>query len=182
MRGSSIYFYATFQDIADIIPAVEQQYPVNYFISGMFDEVKIIEYKSLFDREDLGYTFGSSTFDSPRFLAMGREHNLEVRPVIQRKGGVKYVIDPLINPKSLVFDMGGVYLKSERILICSNIHTISNDPYIKEILTQYRKRIRETFQSLGSVYVGPQARAFARSGWRLTAAIGSPGMDTIIPD
>ncbi|MGO9444236.1 MAG: hypothetical protein ACLPXB_05580 [Thiobacillaceae bacterium] len=100
------------------------------------------------------------------YLAFDQGRTIAVRPVSQRRGGVKYAVDQLVNPQTVVLDGGGM-LDAER-LIAGYVGTATNDDLATDIYALFAKVIRRKYEKIKSYYVGPEAVQLLDDGVRLT--------------
>ena len=97
----------------------------------------------------------------------------KVRQVEQRKGGVKYFLDQLSHPESVVFRPGGVFGESECI-IDGQVGTVSDDKWSVDLYKVLLAEFKKQFTKIKSYYVGENAVERLNRGVRLTANVKSP--------
>ena len=96
--------------------------------------------ESLRNSADLGRVPHGDPNQSAGYLVADRRVPIAARAVPQRRGGVKYAIDQVANPKSIVFWPGGVF--GENCLIAGEVGTVSDDPSSLELFQSFAKAIK----------------------------------------
>lgn len=139
---------------------------MKYVIAGSFDSSEIEPTYSIAEVSDGRH--------EQSYLVSSRELPTEVRAVQQRGGGIKYVIDQLVNPKTIVFRPGG--LGGDRCLISGQLGTVSSDPISVRIFQLFTREVKKKFAKIKSFYVGKEAERLLNSGWRLTTSPKAPRM------
>src|SRR5262245_22046120 len=103
---NQLAFFGTATDLAAVLARVEAARPLQYAAAGLFDS-----------QGDAGpFPSGTDTINtspdasqSPCYLVLPSSERLVHRSVPQRRGGAKYAVDQLANPKSVALRVGGVY-------------------------------------------------------------------------
>ncbi|WP_103072483.1 hypothetical protein [Aquimarina sediminis] len=167
MRGKQIMFHILKEDISDIIQEVETEFDVKYFRRGLFDNKDIITHKSLLEDSSIGFARSGDWNDLDAYLVIPNDTKLNVRDIPQRKGGTKYAVDQLENPKSVEIKLGGIYKNGDQVNIAGRIGTVSDDPFSKQVYKSFVSKIKKKFKRIGSFYIGPKAEEKLREGWRL---------------
>src|SRR5262245_37291421 len=96
---------------ADLIPglqAVEQDGTLAFVEDQMRDDNAFNVVRELSTHSSFGLTSGNSVASSPRYLIFRSGAIPRARGIRQRRGGVKYVIDP--TPDCLVLICGGLHV------------------------------------------------------------------------
>ena len=91
-----------------------------------------------------------------------------MREVRQANGAIRYGVDQLTNPKSVVVRPGR--LVDERILLAGQIGTVSEDPASSRLFSVFSKSIRGNFTKVKSYWVGTEALEMLDSGGRLASS------------
>ncbi len=171
MRGKRVTFFATEQDFQHLIRAFEATAQCQYFEAGGFDNPDIPTYTSLRDVPTLGRVQNHSTVLAPRLLLLPLDVTLTVRPVSQRAGGVRYLVDQLANPYGFLLTIGGTFQPG--VLVASEASTLATDATSLALFASWAKAVRKQ-RRMGYAYVGPEAAHLLTGGWRLVTDARSP--------
>ena len=87
------------------------------------------------------------------------------RSVSQRRGGVKFAVDLLVNTQSIVLRCGG-RLNTERLL-AGDVSMATDNSEAHKLFEVFSKVIRQYFKKIKSYYVGPDAARLLDEGCRL---------------
>jgi hypothetical protein len=96
------------------------------------------------------------------------------RRVEQFDGRVRFDVDQMLNPDSIVFTPGGEWKK--QMIIAGLFATVSSSQPAQQLMRQINGAVRKYFTKINAYWVGPEALARLRSGFRLTMAEQSPPM------
>jgi hypothetical protein len=168
----SISFYATTEDLRLVLAAIESKCNVQYVECGLFDEAQRPVFRRLTTMESLGYAATGDSQSEPTYLVALDGTTINIRPVTQRRGGVRFAVDQLNNPGTIVFRPGGTYLDSA--IICGMVGTTKDDPIAKQLHSAFSEGIRSRFVAMEGCWVGPGAVKRLREGARLTSAVVAP--------
>lgn len=174
MPRNQLSFFATKDDLESLLRAVESEQPLQFVIAGLFDSPNIEPMESLLGVSNLGSVAVGDANHEPAYLVARRGVPIEVQPVPQRRGGVKYSLDQLANPKTIAFRTGGTF--GETCLIAGQVGTASDDSGSLELFKLFSKQIRHRFTKVKSFYVGREAGKLFDNGWRLTANPKAPSL------
>lgn len=176
MAKNQISFFATQSDLLPVLQAVEGSRPFEYIPSGSFNAPTVKRLESLITSPNLGIaTVGDSNHEAT-YLIASRGTEVQIRDVPQRRGGVKYAVDQVANPKTIAIRPGGMY--QDKYLIAGQIGTASDDKDSFELFKLFSGELTKRFEKVKSFYVGPEARTLLDKGWRLTASVkASPEYD-----
>jgi hypothetical protein len=167
MRGNQTIFFALFDDIEPILKKMEATHDLRYYEMGMFDSNVAISYHSIFEIPDIGFVNNGDWSYDRRLLILSATSTLEIRGVPQRKGGIKYVIDPLSNPVHVALQLGGIYTGEPGVLVAGDVSTLATDSFSLEVYKSVSLGIKKSFIKKQGIYVGKEAAERLRSGWRL---------------
>jgi hypothetical protein len=170
---STVYnFFATNGDLVPALQAVESAYGVSYVECGLFDsgERPVVHSLSSFPR--LGLAKAGDFNAEPTFLVLRPEAVLNVREVPQRRGGVKFAVDQLGNPGTIVVKPAGIY--DDSAVISGMVGTVHNDNDSKRLMAVFVKALKASFTPVKSYLVGPEAKRLLDAGVRLTKSVASP--------
>ena len=92
--------------------------------------------------------------------------------VPRQVSGPRYLFDQLINPDTISFTPGGIWL--EDILLYGRFATASETKESIELMKIFRNLVRKNFRKLKAYYLGAEAEEMLDNGKRLTIAAQSP--------
>ncbi len=167
MKGKEIRFFATKADIEPVLIFVDSEVKMQVCLAGMFDNQIPITYAKLLDIPDYGYTFRGDWNTGNRYLLIPSGIPVNVREVPQVKGGIKFVIDPLVNLTSATRTLGGVFQTKPNIIVCGKMFESSGTEFGITVFKLFAKAIKKQFTLIDDSYVGDEARKKLHLGWRL---------------
>jgi hypothetical protein len=162
----SIQFFATNSDLYSVLDAVEAQCGIKYIECGLFDDADQPAFAT-FRLSSADYAPGSANC----FLVMSHEGNCKVRTVAQRRGGLKYAVDQMANPGTVVLKPG---IENDSALVAGTLGTIHGDDASSMLMRIFAAEVKNRFQRIKGYWVGPQANMRFHSGTRLTHSITAP--------
>lgn len=151
---------------------VEKQRSLKYILTGLLDSRELIAFRSALDIPNLGTATHESAICGEHYLVADSDEDIVSHKRPQNAGGIRYEVNQLGNPKTIVFLPGGVF--EGKALLYGQIGTISDDPISIEILRLFAAAVRKSFRKVKRDYVGPNAEVLWNSGIRLTQAVQSP--------
>ena len=172
MAKNQLSFFATKADLESLLRTVESERQLQFVETGLFDSPKLEPMHSLVGAPKLGNLSTGDHNHGPCYLVACREISIEVRPVPQRRGGIKYAVDQQANPKTIAFRPSGAF--GENCLIDGQAGTVSDDSSSLELFQLFSKELRRQFTKVSEFYVGKEAGELLDKGWRLTANAKSP--------
>jgi len=172
MIGHQIHFYATREDLEPVILGIEAASSFRYARTGMHPSRIFQEYGSALEIPSLGRATGDQATSCEAYLVVPKDEKIAVREICQKTGDTRYAVDQLVNPRSVVFQSGGV--RDGRVIIYGRVATTAQSEESKEIFSLFRKWLKKKFQKRGAFYVGPMAMLMKEEGFRLTMAEQSP--------
>jgi hypothetical protein len=172
-KSIRFYFFATREDALPGILAFEAAYRVQYVLEDFADTPTIVRYSSITEIPDLGQSLHGATVCDRSYLILPADVEVKIKPVPQRRGGIKYSIGLLLNPTGFAFTPGGVY--GERVLIAGSVGTATGHPDSIKLCKAFIRKLRRGWTKVYYCYVGPHALQLMKEGWRLTMNIQSPG-------
>jgi hypothetical protein len=168
MGKSQFEVFCTTGDFVALLDLVHDQLPVSLLVAGLFETAAV---HRLHGSADVSALIASS--DAPvTFLAVGAGDAVHVREVPQKKGGTRYAVDQLINPRSVVVRPGRRI--DERVLLAGQIGTASEDPESVRLFSRFGTAVRKHFVKVKAYWVGPEAVRILDAGGRLTATSKAP--------
>ncbi|MFT4019729.1 MAG: hypothetical protein QM668_22385 [Agriterribacter sp.] len=156
MKGKQLYYFADAVDMYPIFQKFENLESVQYFQTGMFDSSLTPSFISIFEYGNLGKVLNGDWNHTDSFLIIKKGIHINVREVPQKKGGYKFAIDQMNNPKSIVFKVAGVL--KDGILVGGYMGTISNNEDSLRLFKSLTLLIKKEFKKIGSSYVGKSAQ------------------------
>jgi len=172
MASTQTLFFATKEDLLPVFAAVERSLGLQYVRTGLFASAQpeVIHCGDFLPQ--LGVAPGDSTNLCPRYLVTMAEMLIKVRRIPQRDGGVKFGIDQLENPDSIVLQTGGRF--SSSVFLHGSIGTISSTNASRQTYKVFHSSIGKEFRRIKAFFVGVGCLALLETGVRLTAAAQSP--------
>lgn len=172
MAKDHLPFFATREDSAAVLEVIEGQRELQFVRTGLFDSPELDRTLSLARAPGLGLAPTGNTVLEPTYLVAARALPIEVRPVEQRKGGTKYAVDQMVNPRTIAFHPGGLF--EQGCLISGEVSTASPEPESMELIKLFIKELRKRFTKVNAFYLGPRALELFDQGWRLTPTTRAP--------
>jgi len=172
MPEAGIQFFATREDLEEVIEAVEAERALTFVRAGLFDEPSADSVDSLRAIQHFGVAPAGDSMQCPNYLVGNRPFVPVVRSVLQRRGGTKYAIDQLENPQTISIRPGGAF--GDFVLIAGTLGTSSHDAVSLELYRLFMGAFRLRFQAIKSFRVGRSAARLLDAGARLTQNVSSP--------
>lgn len=174
MAGELLIFYATKEDLIPVLSYIESIFEIKYVKMGLFDNKEPSIYYSHSEIPNFGFVVNShyQAYEG-RFMIMERKNSIFVRDIPQRKGEIKYAIDPMKNPQTIEFTLGGICQEIDKVLIMGRTGYVDKNPFSESIYKELTKKIKKDFRKYNSIeYVGPEAEIKLKEGWRLVENTG----------
>jgi hypothetical protein len=168
MEKQQLSIFGTKNDFKALLEAVGEQ-SLHFLQTGLFDSPQITPINSLLTIADFGLVSVGDTNQTKAYLVVGRDTPFNIRTVPQQQDNIKYAIDQLANPKTIMFRPGGVF--EEKCLIAGQIGTISEDTTSLELFRRFKEAVQHQFTKIKSFYVGKEAEEMLGKGWRLTSNV-----------
>jgi len=172
MATKSTRFFATKEDLIPVIRAVEGQRSLKYILTGLLDSAALMVFTSALDIPSLGTATHESAICGATYLVADSGENIVSHKRPQNAGGFRYEVNQLGNPKTIIFQPGGLF--DGKVLLYGRIGTISNDTTSAAILRLFAAAVRKSFMKIKGDYVGSNAQMLWKSGTRLAQAVQSP--------
>lgn len=172
MKSKQLFFFVTTSDIQSILQKFESSNAVQYIQTGMFDDFSVTLFNSMFNYEFLGYSISGDWNQLDSFLILPVGVKVNIREVPQKRGGLKYAIDQMQNPQSIVFKPGGIL--REGVIVAGSIGTISDHKYSILLYRNLSNQMKKEFSKIGNFHVGEDAKRKLSDGWRLVTNEKSP--------
>jgi hypothetical protein len=165
-------FYATATDLRPLLSSLERDKNLQYTLAGLFETNTPQTYPSYVDIPDFGIARHPTSIANSEYLVSTGGAAVRIRDVPQRRGGVYYAIDQLLNEDTIVFGPGGRY--KDNIILYGRIGTVSDSPTSRVLYRFFTRPFRERFKSTDEFFLGPEALDFARRGGRLALSASTP--------
>jgi hypothetical protein len=163
---TSYDFYASAADLLDLLRTVEESTPVTYALAGAFKETPTPVYESAEAIPELGKARRESTLQERHFLVVRRETALRVEPIAQQAGGTLFYVDGSRNPEAILLVPGGLF---HRTCLIGGVVGMNNlNPAARRLFQVFARLVRKRFTRVEDAYVGPEAFALLKKGFRLT--------------
>jgi hypothetical protein len=177
MAGKHLNFYLIPSDLLPIVRQIEDSFLLEYFEIGLFDSVHSVSFgKTLEVYDDFGLAEAPDQEACKTILVLPISTPVNVREIPAPKGGqVKFAIDQVLNPASIVFKPGGLYEK--KAVIAGYVSTISDDLMSKQLYQVFENAIKQHCTKIKQYYVGPGALHLLETGHRLSPRLESFGQD-----
>lgn len=166
------HFFATPDDLLPVFERAEEKLGLVYSLTGLFESPRVTIIEAGAKLPSLNLPAEGSSTHNPTYLITSLGHTIDVRPVPQSAGGIRYAVDQLTNPDSVTFTHGGLFLPDT--LISGRVATASDTPVAKAIQSAFSNAIGKLFTRINAFYVGPDAAEMLARGCRLTHAVQSP--------
>jgi len=155
MKGKELFYYLRNDELAEAMIDLGNKIELNFVKAGLFDDPNPREYNVLIDQYFLSkIQFGNWNLNH-RYLVMPRNINARIRKVEQRRGGYKYAIDQMENPKSIVLVVGGEYTDGEDdFIIAGSLTTISDDRFATSTFKELKNIFSKKFRRKDNWYLG----------------------------
>jgi hypothetical protein len=167
-----ITFFATLADLTPVLEAVEAKRPLKYTLMGLLELPALQSWDSGLKIPQLGTALAGQQPQERYFLVTAPDIEVQIEPVPQRRGGVRYDVAQDENPQSVVVQPGGMF--RDQGLIVGEILTASSHPVSTEFFKLFSQEIKKRFVRIKSDYVGPEAERLLDNGGRLTANVRAP--------
>jgi hypothetical protein len=148
-------FFATAEDLLAVFDRVEARRRLAYTLTGLFETPELRTAPS-------GAAIPTLHSPAPHagaiagynYLVTAADDPVVVREVPQRRGGVRYAVDQLANPRSVALMPGGPYPPDVRLY--GRVGTASDAEFSVRLYRAFATAIGELFRRVGAYYVGRQ--------------------------
>lgn len=170
--SKSINLFAVESDMKLLLLELESVISIKYVRAGISDEPLVEIFTSVSEIPGLGEAHSPDQAQCPIFLILPSNTTVNVEPIEQRRGGVRYALDQRKNSASLALRLGGVF--AECCVIAGQVGTCSDDPNSVELMRVVTRLTTKHFKRIRSYFVGPGAKELMEQGYRLTADARMP--------
>jgi hypothetical protein len=165
MPAKQTNFYATYDDIGEVLEQFEAEEHVVYVLTGLFDIDTPQYFETYRAINSISVSIDGDANHIPGYLIVTEPNQIAVREVPQKVGGNKFAIDQSLIPNSLYFQSGGVF--SNKIIVPGRIGITHQTPISRKLYGAFAKIIVKNFSKVRSYYVGREAYALWQNGMRL---------------
>jgi len=162
-------FYATRQDLIEILSDFEQKLELEYYPVARYSTPDVPVLYSLIT-EDLGKALTGETITNTKYYVLRRGAGIKTRFI----GGVapRFIIDHHAIPNSISIIPSGIY--EDRHIIGGEVRASSNDPDAVHLLKELKKCFVKRCNRVRTNFLGPEAEKLFDEGWILTGSIKQP--------
>ncbi len=166
-------FFAAGDDLLPVFETVEGKRDLSYTLCGLFPSRQCASVSAGRELPSLrSPALHPNAIACPQYLVTAAGAPVAVREVAQKAGGVRYAIDQLANPDSIILQPGGLY--PPHVLLHGRVGTASSTPFAAQLQRAFATAIAKLFKHVRAFYVGPEAQELWRGGYRLTPSAQSP--------
>ena len=173
---NAIQFFATNPDLTKLFEQLDTKLSLQFTRAGRFDSITPSVFLRFKDIPNVGIASHASAVACDAYLVSLNGVNIRPRTLASAP---LYVFDQLHNPKTVVFQPGGLW-KNE-ILIRGSVGTASNDPEALRLMRIFSAAFKNQFAKIKGIFVGKEAQKIWKEGKRLTGAEQSPAEFDLAP-
>jgi hypothetical protein len=151
----------------------QESIPTEFLLQEMRDDRGLTVYQSLADAPGFGRTVRGDVAGSAQYFLFRRGHVPKPRAVPQRRGGIKYVVDP--TPDCVILRCGGLHEPTGALVAGELQQPLEPSGRAVELFDVYSTELFRGFQRVGLYWLGPEALRGFRAAQRLvTIGVRSP--------
>ncbi len=167
-----LLFFATKEDLRQLMAAVECVVPIQYVRMGVFAKDAVERHEHIDDIPNLGNAATDSAATGDEFLVVMKDCTAKTYAVQGNDGKIRYFVDQLANENSVTFSPGG--FRGSGVLLHGRFATVHDDPVSQALMGQFSKALRRSFRKLKAYWVGREAERLLDAGARLTMSAQAP--------
>ena len=171
MPSKQLHFFATYDDIAEVLEQFELEQPVTYVLTGLFDHDNLNSFETFRAINSLAISADGDSNHMPGYLINNRSKRIAVRRVPQKTGGQKFAIDQCLNQDALYFQSSGIFGKE--IIVPGRVGIVSETSDSKKLYGAMSRLIMRSFRKVASYRVGPGAVRLMETGTRLGLSLNA---------
>lgn len=171
-KAKATYIFATRNDLEPGIKEIEARRDLKYVLMGSFDSPNIEVTHSALEIADLGIATKGDNVHENSYLVTDAADQVEIREVPQRRGGIRYIVDGMANPRSIIFRPGGVF--TNICIIRGEIGTNAADRSSVDLYKDFVAQTTKGFKKVKMYFIGPEAEKLSRGRMRLTHSVHAP--------
>lgn len=173
MGDDSIFIYSTRADCEMLLRYVEAQIQLRYTLCGLFSKPELLTYNSGLDIRHLGVASSGDDVHEDRYLVVDSTIDVKIREVQRgRFDEPLFAVDQLVNPRSIIFQPGGIY--EEEYLIRGSLGTVSRHPSSVTLYRSFLIGVKSLFVQVKHNWLGPEACILLKDGVCLTESSRLP--------
>jgi hypothetical protein len=172
MKSKQIHFFALREDLLPVLDAVQSRGALKYVRTGVFGSPALQFVSRGAEIPDIGTAAADSTSACKSFLVTEDAVPVSLRQIQMADGTVRYAVDQLVNPDSIVLTPGGVW--DQDVVLYGRVATVSDTAAAQALMRQFQSAFKKHFKRVKAYLVGPQALALLKAGKRLTISANSP--------
>lgn len=181
MASKGIYTFATRDDFALGLQALEAQQPIFYVLGDLCDSRDFPVYRSYQEIPDLGKALKGAWIFERYFRVLITAEDLEIYPFELLDGGTRYKLGRRTIERSVIWRPGGV-MEVEKVVIQGAIETISEDSEIIAFYRVFAKEATRGFYRQSMERIGHTAvRLHLEEGYSLKCFASAPQRVAIKP-
>ena len=169
-----VNFFCCKNDLLLMIQNIEKSLDVKYAAGGVYSSINDVQiYTTLLEYADLG-THKSGEHQDGYFLVVETPSGISLDEFRLVNGSIRYAIDQLKNPDSIIFHPGGIY--KDRFLVHGQVSTIGTCYNAQRLIKVFQKEIkRQCPKKNGVFYYSEEVKHLYDNGVRLiTISTKSP--------
>lgn len=171
-RGHTLSFFLTPAEQVALLEVFEARHHVVYYRAGTSPVPEALAIASLVGEESLGMLAIGDCNHSPRYLLTLPGEGVVVREITLRKGGYAYAVDQQLNPELAGFRPAGQF--GDAVLVEGMVWTFTRTSYSGLLFQTFVKLLKQRSRRIGVSWVGADAEAKLRLGWRLVSSTSAP--------
>lgn len=168
MGNNQLETFWTTIDLLAVVGRVCDSMTISFAVAGLHETAEVRRYNCA----DVSALLSASGNGGKSLLVLESRETLHAREVPQRRGGVRYAVDQLSNPKSVVVLPGR--LIGSHMLLSGQVGAVSKDPASLILFSAFENGVRERFVKIKSYWVGPEALQLLDGGGRLAHTAKAP--------
>jgi len=172
MSGKRTMFFLGMADLQRLAEDMVDVGAIQFTLTGMFPHPGLKTVSRLATVDGLGTAATGRSILEPAFLVTRSGTPVNVRRVPQRDATIKYAVDQLENPDTVVLRLGGEF--ERRVVVAGELSTVSNTPVAAALFKSIHRVIVGRSRAVKGVRVGEAAAELWRAGYRLTDDCRSP--------
>lgn len=159
-------FFATRSDIYPVLKSAESKLSVEYVECGLFVDDSVTRLPSLSGLQSLGVSNTGDPNTDATYMVVPSGAKVAIRTVPQRRGGVKFALDQLMNPGSVVLRLGGE-VRGSRSILAGSLASVHTDAGARKVSSVFAEVLAGSFTKVKAFWLGEEAFARWKDGWRL---------------
>jgi hypothetical protein len=168
---SQTAFFATPADLAALLGAIEAEIPLSYAPAGLSASPVPRRWPGWRAIPDLGLC-PSGDPNEPSLLVLRGSPELRPREIRPRRGGVRYALDQLAHPASVVLRPGG--LGPGQVILAGCVGSASPAAGSRALYREFLRALGKQFRPIRACHVGREAERRLARGARLTPSLHAP--------